>query len=41
MKVRYYSLKDLINKNTPIDILDKIIMEILKVTLPVKEDYPE
>ena len=41
MIVRYYSLKDLINKNTPIDILDKIIMEILKVTLPVKEDYPE
>lgn len=41
MKVKYYSLKELINKNTPIEIIDKIIMEILKVTLPVKEDYPE
>ena len=41
MKVKYYSLKELINKNTPIEIIDRIIMEILKVTLPVKEDYPE
>ena len=38
MKVKYYSLKELINKNTPIEIIDRIIMEILKVTLPVKED---
>lgn len=40
MKVMYYSLRDLINKNTPIDIIDRIIIEILKVTLPAKEDYP-
>ena len=39
-KIKYYSLKKLVNNGLSNSDLDKIIFNILKITLPVKEDYP-
>lgn len=40
-KIIYQSLRKLINDGISPEELNKIIFEILKVTLPVKDDYPE
>jgi len=40
-KIKYYSLKKLINDGISPEEIDKIVMNILKVTLPIKDDYPE
>lgn len=36
-----YSLNELIKKGISPEIFDNIIIEILNITLPVKDDYPE
>lgn len=40
-KIKYYSLKKLINDGLSPEEVTKITMDILKVTLPIKNDYPD
>lgn len=39
--INYYDLNKLINSGLEKDILDKIIISILNITLPIKQEYPE
>ena len=38
--IKYYSLKELIKKGLSTEEIDKIVFDILEVTLKVKDDYP-
>ncbi len=40
-KIKYYSLKKLINDGLSPEEITRITTDILKVTLPIKDDYPE
>lgn len=39
-KINFYSLKELIKNGLSTNEVDKIVMDILNITLPIKDDYP-
>lgn len=40
-KIKYFSLKELIKNGLSNEELEKISLEVLKITLPIKDDYPD